>query len=325
MTECMDSARSRPRLRSGAAPAGRLALLAAVLAWGGLAAPAPAADIVIPNASFEGPQTFFAYPEADAWDESGPVGEDPQLPGVVDTLDTGVFFNSPVLEGGAPSPYYITNGDGAQIGFIGADDASTIAFFQQLDVAYEVGGTYTLNLLVGESFFFPPLTYNPNDPNPPANPDPALLAVSLYYLGTNGAAVTVAERIVSADEMPGPPNQGVLLVDVGTTGAPVTAGDPWAGAPIGVMIRPLDGLAGVWNVDLARLSVSCSTGATGDADLDGDVDLTDYVALTQCLAGPGTTAPPDGCPPCAFARLDTDADGDVDLHDAASLARTLGD
>jgi hypothetical protein len=280
--------------------------------------------IEIPNGSFENPATVFAFPDADEWDETGPVGEDPQLPGVVDTLDTGVFFNSPVDGEGQPSPFFIPNGDGLQIGFIGADDASTIAFFQELPEVYEVGGTYTVNLLVGESFFFPPLTFNPNDPNPPPDPDPALLELSLYYTSGSGDKIVVTDRIVSAEEMPDGPSAGLLLVDVATTGMSVQASDAWAGAPIGVMIRPVLGLSGVWNVDHARLAVTCATGTPGDADLDGDVDLADHAALAGCLTGPQNTDRPTGCPPCAYARLDADGDDDIDLRDFAELMERFG-
>jgi len=290
----------------------------------GLAPAGALAAIPIPNASFEAPQTFFAWPDAEEWEESGPVSEDPQLPGVVDTLDTGVFFNSPVDGEGQPSPFFITNADGMQVAFMFADDASTIAFYQELATPFEVGGTYTVNLLVGESLFFPPLTYNPNDPNPPPDPDPALVAVSLYYVDALGAKVHLAERIVSADEMPDGPNTGVLLVDVSTTGAEVHFADAWAGAPIGVMIRPVLGESGVWNLDHARLAVDCAIGVAGDTDLDGDVDNVDFAMFADCLGGPGAGALPDGCPPCAFERVDADADGDVDLVDFAEFARNFG-
>ncbi|MCB9849118.1 MAG: hypothetical protein H6817_00265 [Phycisphaerales bacterium] len=278
--------------------------------------------IDVPNASFENPQTFFVWPDADDWDETGPVGEDPLLPGVVDTIDTGVFFNSPVDEGGQPSPFYITNADGFQLAFISADDASTIAFFQELETPYEVGGTYTVELLVGEGYFFPPLSYNPNDP-PPPNPPPAVLELSLYYADTNGAQIVIADRIISADEMPGPPNEGTLLLNVGTTGEAIASLDAWAGRPIGVLVRPVLGLSGNWNIDLARVSVSCDIGIPGDADFDGDVDLADHDAFVRCVTGPNGSSRPAECAPCEYERLDADSDGDVDLRDYAAITQEL--
>lgn len=299
---------------------GLRAWVCALLVAGSAAAARAEFEIAIPNASFEAPLMPPFWPDAEDWEETGPVREDPQLPGVVDTVDTGVFFNSPVDGEGNPLPFYIVNADGNQLGFIFADDASTIAFFQQLATPFEAGGTYTVNLLVGESYFFPPLTYNPSDPDPPVNPDPALLSLSLYYVDSGGERVVVSERVISAAEMAGPPNKGTLLVDVGTTGAPVQITDPWVGAPIGVMIRPVQGLAGVWNVDHARLSVDCAVGAPGDTDLDGDVDMADFAGFDACHSGPGGTQPGGQCPPCRYARLDCDADGDVDLRDFAALA-----
>jgi hypothetical protein len=104
----------------------------------------------------------------------------------------------------------------------------------------------------------------------------------------------------------------------------VLAADAWAGAPIGVMIRPVLGLSGVWNVDHARLTVTCALGAPGDVDLDGDVDSVDYATFERCLNGPGGIERPPGCYPCAFERLDADHDGDLDLGDFAAFARGFG-
>lgn len=279
-------------------------------------------DLTVANPSFEAPQTFFAYPDAEEWEETGPVSEDPQLPGVKDTLDTGVFFNSPVDGEGNPSPFFVTNADGNQLGFIFAKDDDDIAFFQQLADPYEVGAAYTFNLLVGESFFFPPLTYNPNKPDPPPDPDPALIAIRLYYVDKTMQHVVIGERIVSADEMPDGPDSGVLLVNMAATTGFAQPADPWVGEPIGIEIRPVDGLSGVWNLDLARVSVDCGPlGAPGDANLDGQITIDDHAALIACLTGPGESGRPGGCPPCAFSRLDTDGDGNLDLRDFAAMAR----
>lgn len=280
-------------------------------------------DIPVPNHSFESPGTFFAYPDANVWEESGPVGENPQLPGVVDTLDTGVFFNSPVDQTGQPSPFFIRNADGTQLGFIAAPNDADIAFFQQLDVPFEMGAAYALRVDVGESYFFPPLTYNPNDP-PPPDPTPALLAVRLYYEDPLIRKVAVAERVVSASELPKGADAGVLLVEFSAITGFSEATDPWPGEPIGIEVRPLDGLAGVWNVDNVRLSVDCGPGGpAGDANVDGAVDAADFAALALCLTGPQGETRPTGCPPCAFQRLDANGDGDLDLFDFAEMAVTF--
>lgn len=281
-------------------------------------------DIPVPNHSFEAPTTLFAWPDADVWEESGPLSEDPQLPGIRDTLDTGLFFNSPVDENGDPSPFFISNADGGQLGFIFAADDDDIAFFQQLNVPFEAGAAYTLKVDVGESFFFPPLTYNPNDPNPPPDPDPALLALRLYYKDALMQKVTLAERLVSADELPKGFDAGVLLAEFAAiTGFSVPT-DAWPGQPIGVEIRPFDGLSGVWNLDNVRLAVDCGPGGlAGDANVDGSIDLLDHSAFAACITGPRGVSRPAACPPCAFKRLDSEGDGDLDLLDFAELAVSL--
>jgi hypothetical protein len=54
-------------------------------------------------------------------------------------------------------------------------------------------------------------------------------------------------------------------------------------------------------------------GAAGDGpvnltpDLDGDIDLDDYIIFAGCMAGPGSL-PPE----CATADLDNDNDCDLD-------------
>lgn len=53
----------------------------------------------------------------------------------------------------------------------------------------------------------------------------------------------------------------------------------------------------------------------GDADLDDDVDLDDYLRLHECLQGPGVAVP------WSCLQLDLDGDEDVDLHDVADFAR----
>ena len=112
----------------------------------------------------------------------------------------------------------------------------------------------------------------------------------------------------------------LLAAFVAALGA-TNAGDAWLGEPIGIEIRPFDGLAGVWNVDNVRLVVDCGVGgASGDTNLDGSLDDADSALLAPCVTGPQGGSPPTGCPPCAFDRLDGDRDGDLDLLDVANFA-----
>lgn len=54
-----------------------------------------------------------------------------------------------------------------------------------------------------------------------------------------------------------------------------------------------------------------------DFDLDGDVDLTDYSVLVDCLSAPGAAPAPTGAmtPAECQAVFDPDQDRDIDLHD----------
>jgi len=61
----------------------------------------------------------------------------------------------------------------------------------------------------------------------------------------------------------------------------------------------------------------------GDLDEDGDIDLTDYAAFVQCVAGPGNTTPPLACQQQIFDASDFDGDGDVDFRDFGGFQRAF--
>ncbi len=61
----------------------------------------------------------------------------------------------------------------------------------------------------------------------------------------------------------------------------------------------------------------------GDIDADGDVDADDFALFHGCVAGPGETNAPAGCPGDRFERADLSGDGDVDLDDFSALAAIL--
>jgi hypothetical protein len=50
-------------------------------------------------------------------------------------------------------------------------------------------------------------------------------------------------------------------------------------------------------------------------DNDADVDLDDWTAFSECLAGPDESDPPVGCDPACFVNADLAGDNDVDLED----------
>jgi hypothetical protein len=67
----------------------------------------------------------------------------------------------------------------------------------------------------------------------------------------------------------------------------------------------------------------CDIIEAGDFDADGDVDLVDYLAFADCLAGHATTPVPPipACADACLAAFDADADGDVDLADFGVFQR----
>jgi uncharacterized membrane protein len=56
----------------------------------------------------------------------------------------------------------------------------------------------------------------------------------------------------------------------------------------------------------------------GDADGDGDVDLTDYATFPGCLTGPNAGPPAPSC-----TAFDSEPDADIDLRDAGTLANAF--
>ena len=69
----------------------------------------------------------------------------------------------------------------------------------------------------------------------------------------------------------------------------------------------------------------CDAMTGGDFDADGDVDLDDYSALVDCLAGPdeAPSPPASECAAACLAAFDADADNDVDLADFAEFQELL--
>ncbi len=64
----------------------------------------------------------------------------------------------------------------------------------------------------------------------------------------------------------------------------------------------------------------------GDFDDDGDVDASDWQALSSCLAGPDAVPSPSEpfTPEDCLGNFDTNNDGDVDLRDSAVFAQAFG-
>ena len=66
---------------------------------------------------------------------------------------------------------------------------------------------------------------------------------------------------------------------------------------------------------------SCAGTSPGDIDNSGDVDLADYAALSDCLAGPPApvTHTPPWCADDCLGAFDADEDQDLDLADVAAF------
>ena len=226
-------------------------------------------NIEVPNGSFEDVNTLAVggvWPDADVdpesadfWQEPGPVNSElnafpPQLipPGFAPpqgaTLDTGIFFNSPVsvdpsTGNQTTNPSFVTNADGQQLAYLFAQDDldPSIAFIQHLPSAlYQAGAEYTLRAAVGKSFFLPPIGGDRGDP---------VMALNLTYVDESGASHLVSQTEIEVSTV-----QNTTLIDFATS-TPVTLVDPWQGRPIGMEIAPVDGSSGVWIIDHVRLTV----------------------------------------------------------------------
>lgn len=89
-----------------------------------------------------------------------------------------------------------------------------------------------------------------------------------------------------------------------------TIGQPDAGVVTG---GSFELIGGFWP------AAAAGTGILGDFDGDGDVDLNDYAAMSNCFGGPGGGLP---APECDV--FDVDASGDVDLLDFAEFQISFG-
>ena len=69
----------------------------------------------------------------------------------------------------------------------------------------------------------------------------------------------------------------------------------------------------------------CESADIGDFDANGVVDLADFSALLDCLAGPETAPKPPltDCVNACFTAFDIEPDGDVDIWDFAYLQRAF--
>ena len=262
-------------------------LVAGLAALGG-ASGSHAAEISIPNASFEAPairlppyatatiQHWLKAPAPAWWLQEGYTQED--------WLTTaGVFYN-------VPSGTYIDNVDGQQAAFVFSTPG--VELYQDLAATYEAGQAYRLTAGFQGGGLGMPLGIP--------------IEIRLYYRDGDGSRVTLgASGVLNLTDESQP--HAKHLIDWQVEISPVLAGDAWAGQRIGIQIIsnvPYETAGGYWRVDDVRLT---SVGVPADFDHDGDVDADDLGFLESCARGPAI-AQDDAA--CAAARLDSDDDVD---------------
>ncbi|HKQ39982.1 MAG TPA: hypothetical protein VJ063_18030 [Verrucomicrobiae bacterium] len=208
----------------------------------------PAGTINIPNGSFEGPDTTFADPRMDSWqDYPKPVWYDELANGPWDFL-TGVFENT---EPGASN--HIRNIHGTQAAFM--INAPAVGFFQDynstdwanplpthaFDVTFEPGKAYQLTVgFIGGGGNMPP---------------GASVAAALYYRDASSNMVFVAMTNVVHSTVLFP--TATNFVDIPLWTRVVRASDPHANQKIGIAIfstlMDTNYLGGYWDIDNVRL------------------------------------------------------------------------
>jgi len=219
----------------------------AVTLW---TAPAHAATLFIPNASFETPDVSFAAPDMDAWQKSPPPLWYPTNSPFPWEQLMGQFANTPV-----GSSNYIENMDGNQAAFLFASpDVAIIQDFNTISVSndtpthlfnaqYEAGKTYALTVAVlgGGGGMLPGVTFE----------------ISLYYRDASNSIVTVGATTITNSPELFPTN--TYFTDFQVKLPPVLPGDAWAGKRIGIRLASTAGFenqGGYWDIDNIRLTSS---------------------------------------------------------------------
>jgi len=214
---------------------GPLFLLAVLTAW-----TSRAATIVVPNGSFETPDTTFVTTVMTPWNKT------PVAPGYTATewdQAEGIFENT-----AAGQPSRINNAHGSQIAYMFANP--TLGIYQDLtsaDAKFQPGFAYDLTVGVGSGYTYPLA-------------DGTVLRLALYFVtspgGTEGLTearqVAFTDVVFSAATFP-----GYDLKDVTVHVPGVAAGDAWAGNFIGVKIVAITDsppTGATWSIDNVRLT-----------------------------------------------------------------------
>jgi hypothetical protein len=203
-----------------------------------------AAEIAVPNGSFETPGTGFVDTRVSSWQKTAqPAWYDPSAFGYTWDQTSGVFANT------APgAATHIDNCDGRQALFLMAfpqagifqDYASTDwsgpTPSHAFDAVFEVGVAYRLTVgIIGGSGMI----------------EGSGLQIGLYYRDGLDNLVTVGATYVpySATSFPNTTH----LNDYEVVVPAVQAGDPWAGQHIGIQITSASLGYSYWDIDQVRL------------------------------------------------------------------------
>ena len=208
-------------------------------------------DSVVPNGSFESPETDFAAPTMDNWEKA------PQPAWYVDPTGTfpwealmGQFLNT--TNG---SPDHISNMEGSQAAFLFA--SPDVAIFQDYN---SIGGTNSTPEQEFISTFEPGKAYALTVGvvgGGGGMTNGATLELSLYYRDAASNKVTVASTTVTNSLALFPTN--TYFTDFQVIVPAVRTNDSWAGKHIGIQLAStvgFDQMGGYWDVDNVRLAES---------------------------------------------------------------------
>jgi hypothetical protein len=208
-----------------------------------------AANLHVPNFSFELPATPFADPRIDSWQKAPqPATFDTNIFGPWDNL-AGVFLNP-----ASTNTDHIDNCDGSQLAYLFS--YPQVAIFQDynsmdwsngppthaFNARFEAGKSYTLT--VG-------LTSSSQEPLTPG----ATMQLALYYRDGSNNMATVAATTVTYDTNVF--TNLTHLLDFQVNVPTVRTTDPWAGQNIGIQFESTVApalLGGVWDLDNVRLT-----------------------------------------------------------------------
>jgi len=209
-----------------------------------------AANIYVPNFSFESQPTQFVDPRIDSWQKNPqPATFDTNVFGAWDNL-SGLFVNPP-----STNADHLDNAEGNQLVYLFSYPEA--GFFQDnnstdwsgvashaFNAKFEVGKSYRLTAAI---------TTSRQQPLVPG----ATLQLSLYYRDASNHVTPVAATTVTYDTNLFSNLTHLLDFHVSVPG--VRATDPWAGKNIGIQIQSTVApnlIGGVWDLDNIRLTES---------------------------------------------------------------------